>query len=166
MFTYHMNICGVKYATPSGMLLEEVGLLPLQSAVWWWRTLEFWNKVAAGPVESSCHMILLDNLDDAFAVGSGVKNISGSIATYLQTIGQTMPHDRGVIPILEVGTIVKALRQQLGGTHGYALHCPRAAPTVGVVACTHHHWFRPFSQHRRYCQRPVSGKHKQRFSTG
>jgi len=52
---------------------------------------------------------------------------------------------------LEVGAIVKGLRQHLDGTHDYALHCPRAAPTVGVVACTYHHWFQPFSQHRRYC---------------
>jgi len=106
---------------------------------------------------------LLDNLDYAFSVGSGAKKFSGSIATCLQSIGQPMPHDRGVIPILEVGTIVQALRQHIGGTHDYALCCPRAAPTVGVVACTYHHWFRPFSQHRRYCQLPVSGRRMQRF---
>ena len=83
-----------------------------------------------------------------------------------------MPDDRGVIPVLEVGTIVnftmvqrtfKALRRQLGGTHDYALHCPRTAPTVGVFACTYHHWFRPFSQRRRYCQLPVSGRRMQQF---
>jgi len=51
----------------------------------------------------------------------------------------------------------------LDGTHDYALHCPRAAPTVGVVACTYHHWFKPFSRHRRYCQLPVSGRRMQRF---
>jgi hypothetical protein len=74
-----------------------------------------------------------------------------------------MPHDRGVIPVLEVGAIVKGLRQHLDGTHDYALHCPRAAPTVGVVACTCHHRFKTFSQHRRYCQLPVSGRRMQRF---
>jgi len=105
---------------------------------------------------------LLDNLDDAFSIWGGAKNFSGSIATCLQSIGQPMPHDRGVIPVVEVGTIVKALRQHLGGTHDYALHCPRAAPTVGVVACTYHHWFRPFSQHRRYRQLLVSGRRMQR----
>jgi len=31
--------------------------------------------------------------------------------------------------ILEVGTIIEALRQHLGGTHDYALHCPRAVAT-------------------------------------
>ncbi len=25
------------------------------------------------------------------------------------------------------------------GIHDYALHCPRAAPTIGAVACTYHH---------------------------
>jgi len=74
-----------------------------------------------------------------------------------------MPHAGGIVPVMEVGTIVKALRQHLGGTHDYALHCPRAAPTVGVVACTYHHWFKPFSQRRQYCQLPVSGRRMQQF---
>ena len=68
-----------------------------------------------------------------------------------------------VVPDMEVAAIVEALRQHLGGTHDYALHCLRAAPTCGVVACTYHHWFRPFSKHRRYCQLPVSGRRIQRF---
>ncbi len=84
-------------------------------------------------------------------------------ATCLQSIGQPMPHDRGVIPVLEVGAIVKALRQRLGGTLDKALHCPRAAPAIGVVACTHNHWFRPFSQRRQNCQLPFSGRRMQRF---
>ncbi len=32
---YLRHICGVKYATPSAMLLEELWLAPLQ--VFWWR---------------------------------------------------------------------------------------------------------------------------------
>ncbi|DBB02950.1 TPA: hypothetical protein ACH3X1_013546 [Trebouxia sp. C0004] len=74
-----------------------------------------------------------------------------------------MPFSGGAVPVLEVGTIIEALRQHLGGTHDYALHCPRAAPSAGVVACTYHQWFRPFSRHRRYCQLPVSGRRMQRF---
>lgn len=48
-----------------------------------------------------------------------------------------MPHGGNVVPVMEV---VEALRQHLGGTYGYALHCRRTAPTTGVVACKHHHW--------------------------
>ena len=48
---YLRHICGVKYATPSAMLLEELGLSPLH-VFWWRRTLEFWNKIAASPVGS------------------------------------------------------------------------------------------------------------------
>ncbi len=48
-----------------------------------------------------------------------------------------MPLGRVADPILEVGTIVEALRLHLGSTHDYALHCPRAAPSIGVVACTY-----------------------------
>ncbi len=56
---YLRHICGVKHATPSAMLLEELGLAPLQ-VFWWRRTLEFWNKIAASPVGSqSCLTILM-----------------------------------------------------------------------------------------------------------
>ena len=85
-----------------------------------------------------------------------------SIATCLQSVGQPMPLGRGAVPILRLVQLLKPC-QRLGSTNDYALHCPRAAPSVGVVACTYHHWFRPFSQHRRYCQLPVSGRRMQRF---
>ncbi|DBA82196.1 TPA: hypothetical protein ACH3X1_007179 [Trebouxia sp. C0004] len=134
MYDRHLrHICGVKYAN-CAMLLEELGLSPLQ-AYWWQQTLEFWNKIAASPVGSLFHTILLDNLDDNVSVGNDAKNFSCSIATCLQSVGQPMPVDSGTIPVLEVGTIIEALHQHLGGTHDCALHCPRAAPSVGVVAC-------------------------------
>ena len=76
------------------MLLEELGLSPLQ-VFWWQRDLAFWNKLVDSPVRgltgSQFHTILLDNLDDAFTVGRGVQNFSGSIATCLQSVGQSMP---------------------------------------------------------------------------
>ncbi len=97
---------------------------------------------------------------DAFSVGNGAKNFSGSIATCLQPVEQPVPLGRVAVPILEVGAIVEALLQHMGSTHEYALHCPRAAR---YVACTYHHWFRPFSKHRRYCQLPVPGRCMQRF---
>ncbi len=121
---YLRHICGVKYATPSTMLLklEEFGLSPLQ-LFWWRRTLDFWNKIAASPSGSLFHTILLDHLDDAVSVGNGAKNFSGSVAACLQSVGhgQSLPFGRGAVPVLEVGTIVEALRQHLCGTHNYAL---------------------------------------------
>ena len=74
-----------------------------------------------------------------------------------------MPRDRDVVPVMEVAAIIEALHEHLRGTHSYALHCPRAAPSAGVVSCTYHHWLRPFSKRRRCCQLPVSGRHMQRF---
>ena len=98
---YLRHICGVKYATPSAMLLEESGLAPLQ-VFWWRRTLEFWNKIATSPVGSLFHTVLLDNLDDAFSVANGAKNFSGSIAACLQSVGQPMPFGRDGVPILQL----------------------------------------------------------------
>jgi len=66
---------------------------------------------------------------------------------------------RDDIPGMEVSTIVKALRQHLSGTHDYALHCPRAAPTTGVVICIYHHWFSLLAS----VGGPVSGRRMQRF---
>lgn len=67
--------------------------------------------------------MLLDNIDDAFPA----KSFSGSIATCLQSIGQpmAMPHDRGLVTVLEVGAFVKGLLQHLDGTHDDTLHCPK-----------------------------------------
>ena len=155
------HICGVKH-TPSIVLLEELALLPLQ-VFWWQQTLEFWNTIAASPVGSLFHTILLDNIYDAFHVGRGAKNFSSSVATCLQSVGHSMPHDSSVVPVMEVTAIIEALREHLRGTHSHALHCPRAAPFAGVVSCTYHYWFRPFSKRSRYCQLPVSGRRMQRF---
>ena len=45
--------------------------------------------------------------------------------------------------------------------------CPRAAPTQGVVSCIsicmYEQWFEPYSQRRRYCHLPVSGRRMQPF---
>ena len=155
------RICGVKHA-PSAVLLEELALSPLQ-VFWWQQTLEFWNTIAASPAGSLFHTNLLDNIHDAFHVGRGAKNFSSSVATCLQSVGHSMPRDSDVVPVMEVAAIIKALREHLQGTHSHALHCPRAAPSVGVVSCTYYNWFRPFSKRRRYCQLPVSGRHMQRF---
>ena len=59
--------------------------------------------------------------------------------------------------------ISELLQQHLKGTHAYAVHCRRTAPSVGIVSCTYHHWFKPYSKTRRYCQLPVSGRRMQCF---
>ncbi len=65
---YLRHICRVKYATSSAMLLRELWLSLLQG-FWWRQTLEFCIKLAAIPVGSHFHTILLDHVDDAFSVG-------------------------------------------------------------------------------------------------
>ena len=79
------RICGVRH-TPNAVLLEELALSPLQ-VFWWQQTLEFWNTIAASPVGSLFHTILLDNIHDAFNVRRGAENFSSSIATCLQSVG-------------------------------------------------------------------------------
>ena len=71
--------------------------------------------------------------------------------------------DSGVACIHDVPAIVELLQRHLQGVNAFGLYCPRAAPSAGVVSCTYHQWFRPYSKHRRYCQLPVSGRRMQRF---
>ena len=65
-------------------------------------------------------------------------------------------HD--MVSFLDVDGVVEALTALLQSTGSGGLHCPRAAPTQGVVSCTYEQWFKPYSPHTRYCQLPVSGR--------
>ncbi len=58
------------------MLLGKTGIVT-SASFWWQRTLESRNKTAASPVGLLLHTILLDSLDDAFAVGRDAKDLSG-----------------------------------------------------------------------------------------
>ena len=153
-------ICAMRPNTPNAMLLTELGLSSLK-VFWWEHTLKFFNKLAAGPAESFFHLVLLDNQHDAFQ--RGVNNFCSSIAKGLAAVGYEMFDDPGVASILDVSAIMKLLHTDLQGVNDFALYCPRAAPSGGVVSCTYHHWFQPYSKRRRYCQLPVSGRRMQRL---
>ena len=64
--------------------------------------MEFWNTIAANPVNSLFHTTLLDNIHDAFNVGRGAHNFSSCVATCLQSVGHSMPQDSNVVPVMEV----------------------------------------------------------------
>ena len=81
---YFRVVCGLSSSTPRSMLLTELGVLPLQ--VFWWRqTLRFWNNIAALPVDSFFHTVLLDSLYDAFH--HGAYNFTSSVAACLHWVG-------------------------------------------------------------------------------
>ena len=44
-------------------------------------------------------------------------------SSLLAILGQPVPHESGVIPVREIGTTVKALRQHLCGNYDCVLHC-------------------------------------------
>ena len=69
----------------------------------------------------------------------------------------------GVASAHDVPVVIALLQRHLQGIHDFDLYCPRVAPSVGVVSCTYHHWFTPYSKRRRCCQLPVSGRRMQRF---
>ena len=54
--------------------------------------------------------------------------------------GLRMPRVHDVVPLLNVDGVVKALTALLQRTGSGGLHCPRAAPTQGVVSCTYEQW--------------------------
>ena len=79
------RICGVKHA-PSTVLLEELALSPLQ-VFWQQQTLEFWNTIAASPVGSLFHTILLDNIHDAFHAGRGAETFLAPLPIACSLLG-------------------------------------------------------------------------------
>ena len=156
---YLRHICDLSPSTPRRILLAELGLLPLE-VFWWKQSLQFWNSLAVLPVGSLYHTILLDNLADAFCDCTG--NVATSLADCLQLVGFEMPHVYDVVPVLDVDGVVAALIEHLQDA-GTALHCPRQAPTRGVVSCTCQQWFTPYRPSRHYCQLPVSQAHAALF---
>ena len=81
----------------------------------------------------------------------------------LASVGYEMSSNPGVASVLDVSAVMVLLHTDLQGVNDFALYCPRTAPSVGVVSCTYHQWFQPYSKRRRYCQLPVSGRRMQRF---
>ena len=59
-----------------------------------------------------------------------------------------MPRVHDVVPLLHVDGVVEALTALLQRTGSSGQHCPRAAPTQGVVSCTYEQWFKPYSPRR------------------
>ena len=65
------------------------------------------------------------------------------IQSCLHSVGYDMLRVCDVIPTLDVDNIVGILTTQLHDMGSGALHCPRVAPTRGIVSCTYEQWFRP-----------------------
>ena len=84
------RICGLRRNTPTSMVLVELALTPLK-LFWWQQSLQFFNKLAACPVDSVFHQVLLDNQNDAFR--HGANNFSRSIFQCLASLGYHMSTD-------------------------------------------------------------------------
>ena len=74
-----------------------------------------------------------------------------------------MPHDSDVVPVIDVKVALDGLQSHLQVSVDHSLYCPRAAPSVGVLACTYEQWFKPMSSSRGYYHLPASGKRMRRF---
>ena len=74
----------------------------------------------------------------------------------LASVGCEMSSSLSFGSVLDVSAIMKLLHTDLPGVIVFDLYCPRAAPSAGVLSCTYHHCFQPYSKCRRNCQLPVS----------
>ena len=107
---YLRVVCGLSSSTLCSMWLTEVGVLPLQ-VFWWRRTLPPRKNVAALPVGSFFHTILLDRLYDAFH--HGTFYFTSSVAACLHHIGVSMPRDTDRVPMLDTSAVIDALNADL-----------------------------------------------------
>ena len=109
------------------MLLTEIGFLCPQ--VFWWRqTLRFRNNIAALPVGSFFHTVLLDSLNDAFH--HGAFDFTSSVAACLHRVGVSMPRDTDRVPMLDISAVNDALKAVLRGLGASTVFCPRQAPNL------------------------------------
>lgn len=90
------------------------GVCSVKSAIVMEATLEFWTTVAATLVVP-CSIVLFDNRH----VGHGASNCSSCIATCLQSVMHSMPHDSNAIPAIETA-VIKVLCIEL--LRGHSLH--------------------------------------------
>ena len=90
--------------------------------------------------------------------------MASSLATYLHSVGFEIPRVHDVVPLqlLDVDGVVEALTALLQSIGSGGLHCPRAAPTQGVVSCTQEQGCEPYSPRRSCCQLHVPGRRMQR----
>ena len=93
----------------------------------------------------------------------GAGKFCSSVFKGLRTVGHHMSSSTFVVAVLDAPNIMQLLRGDLQGVHKFDLYSPRSALSDEVVSCTYHHWFRPYSKHRRYCQLHVSCRRMQRF---
>ena len=123
------------------------------------------GKLAASPVGSLFHLTLLDNLRDAFH--HGVSIFCSSICWSLTSIGHHM---------CLVTALLRLFMTSLSSLSCYGsiykvpmlmrfivLGQPLQLQPIGVVSCTYHYWFKPYSKTRYYRQLPVSGRRMQCF---
>ena len=142
------------------MLLTELSISCL-AVVWWRHTLQTFNRLVATPPQSLFHASLLDNQHDAFQ--RGTRNFCKSIFEGLASSGYSMSRSTTVATTLDIDAIMDLFQGQLQGSPVFALHCPRPAPSRGVVSCTCHQWFHAFSKRRRNCHQPASGRRMHAF---
>lgn len=93
----------------------------------------------------------------------GVNNFGSSIAKSLASVGYDVTDYPSFTSVLMCLPLWSFYNTGLQGVSDFDLYCPRAAPLVGVVSCSYHQWFQPYSMRRRHYQLPVSGRRMQHF---
>lgn len=98
----------------------------------------FVQLVASPCCKSLVHVVLLDNLHDAFR--HGFIHCSQSIFHSLTAVGSDMSCDASTVYTVDVCPFIELLQQSLRGDNAYYHHYlrPRAAPSERVVSCVYH----------------------------
>ena len=109
------------------------------------------------------HIVLLDSL--CGAVHADAFNFSRSVVAYLHWVGISMPHDidKVHVPVLDISTVIDALKADLRAIGNFVVCCPRHAPISHVVQSASDQWNQPCSARRSYCQLLVLGRNMRRF---
>lgn len=132
------QIAGVRTSAPTAILFKELEMRPLVH-VWWQRTVQFWNNLAAAPPNSLHHQVALADCRDA--VLHGVHNWASGVMHGLRLLGYqfTIRCDR--LDTID-GARVQELLDEAGAAAWQALDvCPRTCPHQRSQFCTYLRWF-------------------------
>jgi hypothetical protein len=141
------EMAGVRTSTPTDILLEELGLQPLQHT-WLLRAAKFWNNLACKPMGSIYKVIALDCC--SAAVASSQHNWAWSMFKAIRATGYELSIRVDDMDVINVSALRQHIAQRRDSIWDGLDVCPRTCPSHKSRYCTYARWFaRPHDAHTR-----------------
>ena len=143
------EITGVRTSTPTAILLAELGLQAL-SDEWLLRAGNFWNNLAALPLDNIYRCMALDSCRSAIGPRNRRKNWAGSMYRAVIDTGYQLAIRLDDMDAIDITALRHFITQRRDAVWEGLDVCPRTCPSAGARLCTYAAWFaRPPHKHAR-----------------